>query len=89
MDSVCVRIYNKEKTIAGCFKFRNKIGIDIAIDALKDYSRRPYRNVEELLNYARIDRIENVIRPYIALRKRVNHSKSNFIIISMKGSSIA
>ncbi len=65
LDGVLVRIYNKEKTVADCFKFRNKIGQDIAIEALKHYLRYDGKDVEKLLNYARIDRVEKVMRPYI------------------------
>src|SRR5688572_18233326 len=49
LDGVPVRIYSPEKTIADCFKFRNKIGEDVALEALKDYLRRPGAKLEELL----------------------------------------
>jgi len=65
IDGVKVRIYNREKTVADCFRFRNKIGQDIALEALKDYLRRPDRNIEHLLNYARINRVHNVMMPYL------------------------
>ena len=65
IDGIPIRIYNKEKTIADCFKFRNKIGKDIAIEALKDYLRKPERDINKLLYYAKIDRVEKIIRPYI------------------------
>jgi predicted transcriptional regulator of viral defense system len=65
LDGVSVRIYGKEKTIADCFKFRNKIGLDIALEALKDYLRQPNRNIQDLLAYARINRVEKIIRPYL------------------------
>ena len=65
MDGVLVRVYNKEKTVADCFKFRNKIGQDIAIEALKQYIHEKGRNIERLLYFARIDRVEKVITPYI------------------------
>jgi len=65
LDGVIVRIYNKEKTIADCFKFRNKIGLDIAIEALKQYLHEDGRDVEKLLNYARVDRVEKILTPYI------------------------
>ena len=60
-----MRIYSREKTVADCFKFRKKIGLDIAVEALKDYLRQPNRNIAEMLNCARIDRVENIIRPYL------------------------
>ena len=65
IDGVLVRIYNREKTIADCFKFRNKIGKDIALEALKDYLGQRDRQLDRLLEYARIDKVEKVIRPYI------------------------
>ena len=65
IDGVSIRIYNKEKTVADCFKFRNKIGLDIAIEALKDYLREPRRDIEKLIYYARICRVEKILRPYI------------------------
>jgi predicted transcriptional regulator of viral defense system len=65
LDNVRVRIYNREKTVADCFKFRNKIGNDVAIEALKDYFRDPNVNVEQLLHFSKINRVTNTIRPYI------------------------
>ncbi len=65
LDGVSVRIYSREKTIADCFKFRDKIGLDIALEALKDYLRHPNRNIGEILDYARINRVEKIIRPYL------------------------
>jgi predicted transcriptional regulator of viral defense system len=65
IDGVEIRIYNREKTIADCFKFRNKIGQDIAIEALKDYLRQPNPNIPKLLEYARLDRVEKIMRPYL------------------------
>ncbi len=65
LDGVDVNIYNQEKTVADCFKFRNKIGLDISLEALKDYLAEPTRDIEKLLHYARIDHVENVIKPYI------------------------
>ena len=65
IDGVNVRVYSKEKTVADCFKFRNKIGSDIAIEAVKDYLSEPDVNLEKLLHYAKIDRVEKIIRPYI------------------------
>ena len=65
IDGVQVRIYNREKTIADCFKFRNKIGLDIAVEALKDYLHQPNRDIQDLMIYARINRVEKTIRPYL------------------------
>jgi len=65
IEGVNVRFYNKEKTVADCFKFRNKIGQDIAIEALKQFLHEKGRNIDKLLYYAGIDRVEKVITPYI------------------------
>jgi len=65
IDGVTVRVYCREKTIADCFKFRNKIGGDIAIEALRDYLRQPKPDVPMLLEYARLDRVQKIIQPYL------------------------
>lgn len=65
IDGVLVRIYNQEKTIADCFKFRNKIGKDVALEALKDYLKLPDRQISTLIEYAKINRVENIMRPYL------------------------
>lgn len=65
IDGVIVRVYSREKTIADCFKFRNKIGVEIAIEALKDYLRQPKVGIPKLLEYARLDRVERILQPYL------------------------
>jgi predicted transcriptional regulator of viral defense system len=65
LDGVPVRIYSREKTVADCFKFRNKTGLDIALEALKDYLRQPSRDIPKILEFARINRVEKIIRPYL------------------------
>ena len=65
IDNVSVRIYGPEKTLADCFKHRNKIGIDIAVEALKLYRKRKPLRVDELVRYAKICRVEKVMRPYL------------------------
>uniref|UniRef100_A0A7C4KY98 Transcriptional regulator n=1 Tax=Bellilinea caldifistulae TaxID=360411 RepID=A0A7C4KY98_9CHLR len=64
-DLIRFKIYNREKTVCDCFKFRNRIGIDVAVEALQLYLRTPARNIPSLLDYAKIDRVENLIKPYI------------------------
>ena len=65
IDSINIRIYSPEKTIADCFKFRHKLGMDVVIEALKLYkSRKPFK-VDEILKYARICRVKKVITPYL------------------------
>ncbi len=65
VDNVQIKIYSREKTIADCFKFRNKIGIDVALEALKDYLKTADRQIEQLLSYARVDRVESLISRYL------------------------
>ncbi|MCT2580497.1 MULTISPECIES: hypothetical protein [unclassified Mesorhizobium] len=60
-----VRITNPAKTIVDCFKYRNKIGLDIAIEALRDCLRLKRATIDELWHFAGIDRVQNVIRPYL------------------------
>ncbi len=65
IDGVSVKIYSPEKTLADCFKFRNKIGMDLVLEALRLYKARWKFNLGELLKYARICRVEKVMRPYL------------------------
>ena len=65
MDGVKVHIFEPEKTVADCFKFRHKIGLDVAIEALKLYLARKDSQPSKLLHYARLCRVERVMRPYI------------------------
>ena len=65
IDSVPIRVYCAEKTLADCFKFRNKIGMDVVLEALKLYKKRNRFNPMLLLDYARICRISMVMRPYL------------------------
>lgn len=62
-----IRIYTPEKTIPDCFKFRNKIGIEVAIDALRRYFNQPTKaqDLNALINFARLNRVEKIITPYI------------------------
>jgi len=66
VDGVPVRIYNPAKTVADCFKFRNKIGLDVALEALRDGWRQRKFTTDELEHYACICRVSNVMRPYLA-----------------------
>jgi len=65
IEGVAVRVYGPAKTVADCFKYRNKIGLDAAIAALQDYRRRYPRGLDELWRFARICRVANVMRPYL------------------------
>jgi predicted transcriptional regulator of viral defense system len=65
LDGIPVKIYSKEKTIADCFKFREKIGVSVALEALKDHLRSPRSDIQLLMKYANVNRVENIIRPYL------------------------
>jgi predicted transcriptional regulator of viral defense system len=65
LDGVKVKIYDREKTVADCFKFREKVGMDVALESIKDYLRQPKVNVSLLMKYARINRVEKIMRPYL------------------------
>jgi len=65
VDGQHVRVYGPEKMVADCFKYRNKIGLDVAIEALRLCRQRKRSSVDALLHYARICRVEKVMRPYL------------------------
>lgn len=65
IDGAPVKVYTPEKTLADCFKFRNKIGMDVVLEALKLYRVRKNFELGMLLKYARICRVEKVMRPYL------------------------
>jgi predicted transcriptional regulator of viral defense system len=65
IEGQAVRIYNIAKTVADCFKYRNKIGIDVALEALREAWRARRFTMEELEHYARVCRVSNVMRPYL------------------------
>jgi hypothetical protein len=60
-----VRIYNPGKTVADCFKYRNKIGLDVALEALREGWRGRRFSMDELWGYAKVCRVANVMRPYL------------------------
>lgn len=64
-DQVNIRIYCVAKTVADCFKYRNKIGLDVALEALKDARAQKKATVDEIWRYAKICRVTNVMRPYL------------------------
>jgi len=65
IEGVAVQVYSPAKIVADCFKFRNKIGLDVALEALRDCKDRRICTNEELWHYAKICRVANVIRPYL------------------------
>jgi len=65
LDNVPVRIYSPEKTLADCFKYRNKLGVDTAVEALKLYAESGQTRADEIMRCARICRVANVMWPYL------------------------
>lgn len=65
IDGVSLKIYSPEKTLADCFKFRNKIGMDIVLEALKLYKGRMGFDHKKILEYSRICRVDNIMLPYL------------------------
>lgn len=65
IERVTVRVYNPAKTVADCFKYRNKIGLDVAIEALRDCWRKKKATSDELWHYAKVCRVARVMRPYL------------------------
>jgi predicted transcriptional regulator of viral defense system len=65
IDGVPVRIYSAEKTLADCFKYRNKIGMDVVLEALRFYKTRKNIKLDKLLEYGRMCRVERVMKPYL------------------------
>ena len=64
-EGVQLRVFSAAKTVADCFKFRNKIGTDVAVEALRDYRRTYPKRLDELWRFAEIDRVTRVMRPYL------------------------
>ncbi len=65
IDGVTVRVTSVAKTVADCFKFRNKIGLDVALEALREARRAKKASADELWRYAKVNRVTNVMRPYL------------------------
>lgn len=65
IEGVLVRVTHSAKTVADCFKYRSKVGTDVAIEALRDCWRQHKATMDEIHRYARIDRLANVMRPYL------------------------
>ena len=65
IEGVPVKIYSPAKTVADCVKYRNKIGLDVALEALRDYWRSEHASADELWKYAKVCRVANVMRPYM------------------------
>jgi predicted transcriptional regulator of viral defense system len=65
IDNVGIQVYSVAKTIADCFKFRNSIGMDVALEALRDGLHQRKATPHEILQFARVDRVEKLIGPYL------------------------
>lgn len=65
IEGVEIAVYSPAKTVADCFKYRNKIGIDVAIEALKDTLTHKKASIPEIWKYAEICRVSKVISPYL------------------------
>ena len=65
VDGVTVRVTGVAKTVADCFKYRNKIGLDVALEALREAWREKRMTSDDLWRYAKVCRVANVIRPYL------------------------
>ncbi len=65
IEGVPVRVYSPAKTVADCFKYRNKIGLDVALEALRDAWRQRRVTMDDLWRYAGVCRVANVMRPYL------------------------
>jgi predicted transcriptional regulator of viral defense system len=65
VDGTAIRVTSIAKTVADCFKFRNKIGLAVALEALREARRSRKVSADELWRYARINRVANVMRPYL------------------------
>jgi len=65
LEGVPVNITSREKTVADCFKYRNKIGLAVALEALREYLRSRKRSIDELVRAARVCRVSRVMQPYL------------------------
>lgn len=64
-DQVILRVYGVAKTVVDCFKFRNKIGVDVALEALKDALAQKKATIADIWRFAEIERVTKVVRPYL------------------------
>jgi predicted transcriptional regulator of viral defense system len=65
LEGVPVRLFSVAKTVADCFKYRNKIGLDVAIEAFRECRRQRRCSMDELWHFAQVCRVRNVMRPYL------------------------
>lgn len=65
VDKVKIRVFSRAKTVADCFKYRNKIGLDVALEALRDYLDKTRGGADELWRYAKVCRVTRILQPYL------------------------
>ena len=65
VEGVSVPVFSPSKTVADCFKYRNKIGLDVALEALRDGWAQGKLSMDELWHFATVDRVSHVMRPYL------------------------
>lgn len=65
LDNIAVHVYSPAKTVADCFRFRNRLGTDVAVEALRLFHERKKASMRELLQYARLCRVERIMMPYL------------------------
>lgn len=65
VEGVAIRVYSPAKTVADCFKFRNKIGLDVALEALRDCHSSRKCTMDDLWKYGKICRVGNIMKPYL------------------------
>ncbi len=65
IEGVTIKVFNITKTVADCFKFRNKVGLDVALEALREVRRKKLATSDDLWRFAKICRVSNVMRPYM------------------------
>jgi predicted transcriptional regulator of viral defense system len=65
IENVPVSVFGPAKTVADCFRFRGRVGLDVAIEALKDYVRQQAGPIDDLYRFAEVCRVRSVMAPYI------------------------
>jgi predicted transcriptional regulator of viral defense system len=65
VEGVRIRVYSAAKTVADCFKYRNKVGVDVAVEALRDFSRKYRGGSNELARCARVCRVSRIMQSYL------------------------
>lgn len=64
-DQVPLKIYSPAKTVVDCFKFRNKIGLDVALEALSDVLKKKKATMDEIYRFSKIERVHKIMQPYL------------------------